>query len=220
MACFLSCPVHLEGMRTRGWKEAVGRRKSASYSFRTGPTPGAYRPISSAWVLLVWAERRRLWTEIWGAPLFFLPGPCDPHSWNSECKHTGASLGLDFGPQSLSTESQGFIAPPTLTVGMEAEREAEGKGKPLKGWSLLGRNVLSNTNVNMIYATSTARLLLFPWLGNTGRGSCLSSIPEGDRDPGWCCSSIWNTNHSLEMVPRQPIKKVLTILPRNIFLDI
>ena len=43
MACFLSRPVHLEGGRNRGWKEVVGRGKNASYSFRTGPTPCAYR---------------------------------------------------------------------------------------------------------------------------------------------------------------------------------
>ena len=55
-----------------------------------------------------------------------------------------------------------LISPLTLTVGMEVGGEARGGGKPLKGYNLLERNALSNTNVNMIHAIPAARLLLFP----------------------------------------------------------
>lgn len=57
------------------------------------------------------------------------------------------------------------------------------------------------------------------FLGHFVKTTYLSS-QKGTLIRAWSCSSIWSTNHSLRMVPRQPIKKVLTIRPRNIFLDV
>lgn len=190
----------------------------------------------SSWWDGRWQHRgQRLFKRrYWGPPLFFLPGSCGPHSCPAGYKHTGVGGGVGRrmgggnspsprpGPWSPFRKNQGFWS--HLSPWLWGWRQT-GKGEDLKGNTLLGRNVLSNTNVNMIYATPTDRLLLFLWLGNTGWGGglgvyYLSSIPGGAVIRGWSCSSIWSTNHSLETVPRQPIRRCWQYFPGTFFLDV
>ena len=118
-----------------------------------------------------------------GSPLAIL-STCGPCSCPSGCKLTGYFLGSGPWPleprAKVSTQEElSFLTSPlTCTIW------GWGGGKPLKEYNLLERNVLSNTNVNMIHAISAARLLYVPNSETRAGGSYLSSIPEGDPELG------------------------------------
>lgn len=116
--------------------------------------------------------------------LFFLLGSCAPCSCPSGCKHAGPTpCPLESRTKvPIHEEPSVLFSLSHLDCGDGGRKRVRKKGEALEGYNLLERNVLSNTNVNMIYATPAARLFYFPDSETPAGGSYLSSIPEGDPD--------------------------------------
>lgn len=176
-------------------KEIAGRGKNASFNFRTGPNPCAYRLyilISSSGLGIGNTKARVFMREAWEAhSLAFLPTWILWSVLLPICMQTHRDF---LGPRPcplkpktevpIYEEANILISALTRTVAMEAGRARRRRGSP---WMFLLGEKCTNTNINTIYATSTARLLEikdFPDSETQPRGSYLSFIPEGDPDQG------------------------------------